>query len=144
MKSKFGEDLKKLREDRKLTLREVEEQAHISNAYLSQVERGERGVPTMKVLAKLAQVYGVPISLLNQKAEAQLKLSTLQWGIMNSIQKRKDKSYKSEGSILGDAKEIPVPDTDYICRAYASLSEEKKQALKNYLQFLQNEPKSKK
>ena len=66
----FGEYIKDLRVDRKLTLREVEEKVHISNAYLSQVERGERGTPTMKILVKLAEVYGVPVSVLGDKAEA--------------------------------------------------------------------------
>ena len=44
----FGEYLKALRRGRHLTLRQVEEHAHVSNAYLSQLERGERGIPNHK------------------------------------------------------------------------------------------------
>ena len=61
MGKSFGEFLRALRETRRLTLREVEERVHVSNAYLSQIERGERGVPNLKILNKLAEVYGVSV-----------------------------------------------------------------------------------
>ena len=60
----FGEFLKKLREDRGMTLRDVEEKIHISNAYLSQVESGQRNIPTMRILSKLAEVYGCNVDAL--------------------------------------------------------------------------------
>ena len=69
----FGEYLKSLRIDRKLTLRQLEEQTQISNGYLSQVERGERNPPTMKILVKLAKALGVPLSALSDKAEEELR-----------------------------------------------------------------------
>ena len=69
----FGKFLKKLREDRKMSLYDVEREAKISNAYLSQVERGIRNIPTLKQLNKLATVYGVPISVLTEKAEEELR-----------------------------------------------------------------------
>jgi transcriptional regulator with XRE-family HTH domain len=120
----FGEYIKDIRIDRKMTLREVEEKAHISNAYLSQVERGERGTPTMKILVKLAEVYGVPVSVLNDKAEEELKLKET-IVTLEAIRKSQNKT------------KPPTPDTDFICRGYESLSEEKKQTLKNFLQYLQ-------
>ena len=64
MKQTFGEFLRRLRGSRGMTLRAVEERAKISNAYLSQVERGERGVPNIKVLRRLADVYGVSVEAL--------------------------------------------------------------------------------
>ena len=57
----MGKYLKELRLINKLTLREVEKITGISNAYLSQVERGKRSVPTIKILRKLAHVYNVQI-----------------------------------------------------------------------------------
>lgn len=145
MENKFGEYLKELRTDRKLTLRDVEEQAQISNAYLSQVERGQRGTPTMKILVKLAEVYGVPVSVLNEKAEAELKLTAYKAGLaMTMMNKNKQ---KIPTTLLGaePAKQnIPAPDTEFICRGYENLSEEKKQTLKNFLQYLQDEKKKKK
>lgn len=120
----FGNFLKELRLDRKMTLRDVEKQAKVSNAYLSQVERGERGTPTMKILVKLAEVYGIPVSTLSNKAEDELRCE--------KEQKSKTKGQKSE---------MPAPDTEFICRGYENLSEEKKKTLKNLLQWLKSEDK---
>lgn len=126
----FGEYLKKLRTDRKLTLREVEKDFHISNGYLSQVERGERSTPTMKILMKLAMAYGVPLSVLSHEAEAEMRLE---------IQQREKNAENG-----GYEEIMPNPDTEFICRGYENLSEEKKRTLKDFLQYLQKEDKSNK
>ena len=107
-----------------MTLRDVEKQVHISNAYLSQVERGERGTPTMKILVKLAEVYGVPVSVLSDRAEAELR-----------HEENKGKRKKETP---------PTPDTEFICRGYENLSAENKQTLKKFLQHLQSDNKGKK
>src|SRR3989338_5244121 len=57
----FGDYIKELRQRRNMSLRDVEQKCKISNAYLSQVERNKRGIPTVPVLRKLAKVYGVPL-----------------------------------------------------------------------------------
>jgi len=116
MGEKFGELLKRLREDRKMTLRDVEQKTRISNAYLSQVERGERNIPTLKILRKLAEVYGVPVSFFTDKAEEIFK---------------EEKNETNE--------KLPAPDTEFICRGYKNLSEANKGALKKFLNHLQNE-----
>ena len=121
----FGEFIRELRRDRKLTLREVEEKAKISNAYLSQVECGERGTPTMKILVKLAKVYGVPVSALSSKVEIELSME-------------REKAKKAKGG-TEQKEEMPNPDSDFICRGYENLSESKKRSLKDFLQYLQKE-----
>ncbi len=121
----FGDFVRKLRKDRKLTLREVEEKAKISNAYLSQVECGERGTPTMKILVKLAKVYGVPVSALSSKVEIELSME-------------REKAKKAKGG-TEQKEEMPNPDSDFICRGYENLSESKKRSLKDFLQYLQKE-----
>jgi transcriptional regulator with XRE-family HTH domain len=55
----FGLYLKGLRKERGLTLKQVENAAHVSNAYISQVERGLRNPPQPDVLKRLAKVYQV-------------------------------------------------------------------------------------
>lgn len=120
----FGEFIKDLRIDRRMTLRDVEKEAKISNAYLSQVERGERGTPTMKILVKLAEVYGVPVSTLSDRAESELR-----------HEENKGKNKKEA---------LPDPDTKFICRGYETLSTDNKQALKKFLQHLQTDNKGKK
>lgn len=54
----LGTYLKKLREEKGLSTREVYELANVSNSYLSLVENGKRR-PSAVVLKKLAPVYGV-------------------------------------------------------------------------------------
>jgi transcriptional regulator with XRE-family HTH domain len=116
MGAEFGGYLKKLREDRGLTLRQVEEKVKISNAYLSQVERGMRAIPTFKILEKLASVYGVPIGDLTKRAGQE-------------ISKKKVDS------------KVQSAEVDFICRGYENLDEEKKKDLQSYLRYLQQKEK---
>ena len=57
----FGFFLRNIREDRGLSLQEVEKKAKVSNSYLSQVERGDRGVPSLDILTKLAKTYDMTL-----------------------------------------------------------------------------------
>lgn len=64
----FGKFLRKLRKERGLTIRQVETYSGVSNAYLSQVETGKRGIPSPEILEKLAPVLKVSYELLMEKA----------------------------------------------------------------------------
>ncbi len=64
----LGAYLKSLREAAGLTLRAVEHEAGVSNAFLSQLESGKVRQPSPVVLHKLAEVYGVPYEMLMGKA----------------------------------------------------------------------------
>lgn len=55
----FGPYLHDLRKKKGLTLKQVEKAARVSNAYLSQLERGRRRPPHPDILKRLASVYGV-------------------------------------------------------------------------------------
>jgi len=57
----FGEYLRDLRVEQRLSLREVEEQSGVSNSYLGLIERGQRPAPGAEILKKLAPVYDVPV-----------------------------------------------------------------------------------
>jgi len=48
-----------LRKEKGLTLKQVEQAADVSNAYLSQIERGQRNPPHPDILRRLANVYEV-------------------------------------------------------------------------------------
>jgi transcriptional regulator with XRE-family HTH domain len=56
----FGPYLRELRRAAGLTLKQVESVARVSNAYLSQIERGLRNPPHPDILKRLATVYEVP------------------------------------------------------------------------------------
>lgn len=65
----FGEFLKQLRIKAGLTQKQAADIADISVPYLAQTERGERNPPSRRILARLAETYGVPAQELFQKAE---------------------------------------------------------------------------
>lgn len=67
-KNEFGEYLRELRNQRKLTTYQVELYAGVSNSYLSLIENGKRGIPSARVLKKLAPVYKVSYEELMAKA----------------------------------------------------------------------------
>ena len=56
----FGSYMKRLRKTKGLTLKQVESQAQVSNAYISQIERGLRRPPHPDILKRLAKSYDVP------------------------------------------------------------------------------------
>lgn len=62
--------LRELRLGSGLTLRAVEEATGgvVSNAYLSQLEQGQRKSPNPRFLIALARAYGVPSAVLFEKA----------------------------------------------------------------------------
>jgi transcriptional regulator with XRE-family HTH domain len=66
----IGELLRTLRRRASLSLRDVAEQTDgaISNAYLSQIERGHRSAPNPRILARLAKLYGVSAEELLERA----------------------------------------------------------------------------
>lgn len=59
--SSFGEYIRTLREEQRLSLREVEKLSGVSNSYLGLIERGQRPIPQADILKKLAPVYDVPV-----------------------------------------------------------------------------------
>lgn len=57
--SMIGEELRRLRLHKGVSLRDVERETKISNAYLSQLESGKAEQPSPRVLHKLAEFYKV-------------------------------------------------------------------------------------
>lgn len=70
-REEFGRYLKRLREEAGLSLRDVEQQVSISNAYLSQIEKGQRNPPKPNVLRELAGAYNVSFDALMAAAGLQ-------------------------------------------------------------------------
>ena len=111
MGKSFGKFLRALRMSRGLTLRQVQERVRVSNAYLSQIERGERGIPHLRILKKLADAYGISVTELVEASDRQ-----------------------ADGmSVNGTS---PQPDVAFVSRGYEHLSEENRKHLSEFLQFL--------
>lgn len=58
MRTKIGERIKRLREARKWTIRDLEKKSGITNVSISRYETGQN-VPRAKVVAQLAKAFGV-------------------------------------------------------------------------------------
>ena len=88
MATKFGDYLKKLRDKYQYKLRDVEQYTGISNSYLAQIENGERGVPTFKVLKRLADLYGIRVSKLIEAAEGETSSNSISSNSLTVEQRR--------------------------------------------------------
>jgi len=64
----FSDYIRRLRKDRKYTLKEVAKMAGMSFSYISRLEKGERKGPTFAIIEKLANVYNVPVETLLEVA----------------------------------------------------------------------------
>ena len=59
--SNFGHFLKSLRDRQRMSLRDVEKASGVSNAYIAQLEKGDRPAPSPDILKKLARAYNVTV-----------------------------------------------------------------------------------
>ena len=66
--AELGRYLRSLRQQRGLTLRAVEKETEVSNAYLSQLEGGKIRNPSPTVLHKLSKFYGSSYATLMKSA----------------------------------------------------------------------------
>ncbi|MEG4006274.1 helix-turn-helix transcriptional regulator [Microcoleus sp. Pol11C1] len=64
----LGSFLASARQYQKLTLRAVETETGISNAYISQLERGKIRSPSPVILRKLSDLYNIPYTTLLELA----------------------------------------------------------------------------
>lgn len=118
---KFGEFLKKARKKSKLTLRAVEEKTGISNSYLSQIEKGKRGVPSIGFLIRLGSVYDLPSGKLMESA------------VSSFLNKGVTFEFEQEGK-----ESVPVltDEIENIRKKYSELTPENRKQLNNFLLFL--------
>jgi transcriptional regulator with XRE-family HTH domain len=68
MDNRFGTFLASLRQRKNLSLRDVERDTGVSNAYISQLENGKIKAPSPVVLNKLAELYSVKYAVLMKEA----------------------------------------------------------------------------
>jgi HTH-type transcriptional regulator, competence development regulator len=66
--SNFSQFLKSLRERQRMSLRDVEKESGVSNAYIAQLEKGDRPAPSPDILKKLAHVYNITVRELLMRA----------------------------------------------------------------------------
>ncbi len=114
---KFGESLRNLRKEKRLTLRQVEKIAKISNSYLSQIEQGKRSIPSIETLERLAGAYGVSLfDLIDIYVLAAQKVDTVKGTKKNSSTAKSD--------------------SDFINKLYTRLTEANRELLKSVITTL--------
>ncbi|NMO97450.1 helix-turn-helix domain-containing protein [Paenibacillus lemnae] len=64
----FGSYLRELRKNANLTMRKLDSLSGVSHSYISQLERGERGIPSPDILKKLADPLNISYMDLLHKA----------------------------------------------------------------------------
>lgn len=64
----FGEQLRALREERKLTVNQLATYSGVSAVSISRIENGKRGVPKPATIKKLAEALKIPYEGLMYKA----------------------------------------------------------------------------
>ncbi len=64
----LGENIKKIRLNKKLGLNKTAEKAEISGSYLSDIENGKKENPTIATLTKIADALEVPLDYLTRKS----------------------------------------------------------------------------
>ena len=57
-----GERIRKLREDKKMSMSELAEKAGVAKSYLSSIERNVQSNPTIQFIEKVSKVIGVSVN----------------------------------------------------------------------------------
>ncbi|RDW15655.1 helix-turn-helix domain-containing protein [Oceanobacillus chungangensis] len=58
----IGEKIKKLRQDKKLSISELAERAGVAKSYLSSIERNLQSNPSIQFIEKISSVLGVSVN----------------------------------------------------------------------------------
>ncbi|NFQ67344.1 helix-turn-helix domain-containing protein [Clostridium sporogenes] len=64
----FGENIKRIREDKELGVNELSRLSGVNASYISAMERGEKENPTITTLNKIADALEVPLDYLTRKS----------------------------------------------------------------------------
>jgi transcriptional regulator with XRE-family HTH domain len=126
--NQLGEVLRKLRKERGLSLRDVQDRVGISNSYLSQVERGSREPPSPKFLRRLSEAYGVSTEILLRAAgyldDSRPEQSELDWAF-DCVQADEKFSHGHRLSGSTSAKDLPDDVKLMIVRMYEEITNRK-------------------
>lgn len=68
----FARNIKDIRKQKNMTLKDLEERTGYSNSYLSQIENGHKGIPSQETLIKIAKGLDVSLKTMSELADKQL------------------------------------------------------------------------
>ncbi|OZU88676.1 hypothetical protein CIL03_10325 [Virgibacillus indicus] len=113
----FGVYIKKIREEKDLSIRQLELYSGVSNSYLSQLENGKRGVPSPEIIRKLSK------GLKTSYADLLLHAGYIDNNETDSRQKYIDKIANE------------FPDADLMFNDLASLSEKQLEEVYDFIKY---------
>lgn len=117
----FYDQLKGMRKLKGFTIRELADRSGVSSAYISQLENGNRGVPSPDVLMKLSEGLNMPYTELMQLA-GYLEKSPTEHGISNYTKPRVNlRRFLRENDLVFDGIELTEQDKEWIERMLAVL-----------------------
>ncbi len=58
--NKFGDYIRGIRKEKKMTIRQLDLYSGVSHSYISQLERGERAIPSPDIIKKISSALNVP------------------------------------------------------------------------------------
>ncbi|MCY8520975.1 helix-turn-helix domain-containing protein [Bacillus atrophaeus] len=126
----FGEQLRTLREERKLTVNQLAIYSGVSAAGISRIENGKRGVPKPATIKKLAEALKIPYEDLMKKA-----------GYIEEIREARE-TYSTSCKLIEKAQNYQLEDLSLLKKEkWNYLSKEDLVMLDNYFAFLSDEAK---
>lgn len=112
----FYEQLKDMRKFKGFTIRELADRSGVSAAYISQLENGNRGVPSPDVLMKLSEGLNIPYTELMQIA-GYLEKSSVEPNNGSYTKPRINlRRFLRENDLVFDGIELSDPDKEWIER----------------------------
>ncbi|WP_205137436.1 helix-turn-helix domain-containing protein [Virgibacillus halotolerans] len=76
----IGETIKKLRQDKKMSISELAEKANVAKSYLSSIERDLQSNPSIQFIEKISNVLGVSVNdIINEKDSQSLEELDDEW-----------------------------------------------------------------
>lgn len=76
----IGETIKKLRQDKKMSISELAEKANVAKSYLSSIERDLQSNPSIQFIEKISNVLGVSVNdIINDKDSQSLEELDDEW-----------------------------------------------------------------
>ncbi|MBP1154803.1 MULTISPECIES: helix-turn-helix transcriptional regulator [unclassified Paenibacillus] len=112
----FYDQLKDMRKLKGFTIRELADRSGVSAAYISQLENGNRGVPSPDVLMKLSEGLNMPYTELMQLAGYLEKSSAEQEGGKYTKPRVNLRRFLRENDLVFDGVELTEQDKEWIER----------------------------
>ncbi|MFS0750787.1 helix-turn-helix domain-containing protein [Oceanobacillus sp. 1P07AA] len=94
----IGEKIKKLRQERRMSISELAERAGVAKSYLSSIERNLQSNPSIQFIEKISNVLGVTVNeiILEDKVEIDLDeewMQIVQEAMKSGVSKEQFKEY---------------------------------------------------